>query len=201
MTRNFEKLSAAHLRSILDWSREELTRFLRLAGDPPGKFRCYEQRLVAICLAQGAAQHWTDLEGCEGRDQCLCVSDEKIQKKEYRVLANGQVISGIKDIDIWFFFEPDTSVRISSWKHCRKESRGVLDGIGEFGIDFMKKEIPRHILDTAGGNEPREMIRTYLRDSDHGREHLAKKSVIGLFPESLFSQVLWCVFRERCADD
>ena len=54
-TRTFRPLGRDDMREVRRLAFEELDRFLFAAGSPPGKYARYADRLVAICLAQGAA--------------------------------------------------------------------------------------------------------------------------------------------------
>src|SRR3989442_12478075 len=120
MSRIFQSLSRSDLEELREHALTELDRFLTRAGDPAGKFRRYEHRLIAICLGQGTAQHFVDLQAPSVFDNEVVVSSEKIAAKSHKVLPSGQVISGIKDIDVWFFFEHDDAVPIPNVRHCRK---------------------------------------------------------------------------------
>ena len=51
MSRTFQNLSSIDLAEIREHALPELDRFLDRAGDTPGKFRRYENRLIAICLS------------------------------------------------------------------------------------------------------------------------------------------------------
>ena len=104
MNRIFQRLSSNDLEKIREYALEELQRFLTYAGNPQGKYRRYENRLIAICLGQGAAQHFIDLQELSVFDNEVKLEQKKIQEKGYKVDSNGKVISGIKDIDVWFFF-------------------------------------------------------------------------------------------------
>lgn len=56
--RLYIKLGVDDLREMKDYGLNELDRFLHEIAS--GKYRAYESRLIAICLCQGAAQHFVD---------------------------------------------------------------------------------------------------------------------------------------------
>jgi hypothetical protein len=197
MERTFQVLSYDDLEEFRASSLIELDRFLAQAGNPPGKFRCYESRLIAICLAQGAAQHFVDLKGQNVFDNEVFVSAEEIAEKGFKVLPDGQVINGVKDIDVWFFFESDLLVRIPNRQHCRKSTTTLLSAFGERRFDFMKKGISETILGRITDRNPKTIVRTYLQGTEHGRNYLSKKSLIGLYPDSCFGYLFWATKRFR----
>jgi hypothetical protein len=53
MTRTFDPLQTGDLQEIRAYELDELERFLYQAGNLPGKFAHYQDRLIAICLCQG----------------------------------------------------------------------------------------------------------------------------------------------------
>ncbi|PYV23749.1 MAG: hypothetical protein DMG27_14845 [Acidobacteria bacterium] len=85
--RDYRALSEQDLQELLDPSDKELRRFLKTGN---GKYAVYQERLIAVCLCQGAAKHFLDQQ------------------------------TGVKDIDIWFFFEEHDLVRISNFRNARK---------------------------------------------------------------------------------
>lgn len=44
-------------------------------GSPPGKYSRYTSRLIAICLAQGVAQHLVDLDVTDVYDNEVAVGE------------------------------------------------------------------------------------------------------------------------------
>jgi hypothetical protein len=53
--RTYEKLTKEDLKEIEQYAKEELKRFLNKE-----KYKVYENKLIAICLCQGAAQHFVE---------------------------------------------------------------------------------------------------------------------------------------------
>ncbi len=191
MNRTFQRLSRNDLKKICEYALEELERFLTCAGNPRGKYHRYENRLIAICLGQGAAQHFVDLQELSVFDNEVKVEKKKINEKGYQIESNGKVISGVKDIDVWFFFEQDDDLKIPDIKNCRKSIQKEFGNLGERNIDFLKKGLLRK-------GSPRETIRSYLKGNNRGGDtwrYLAQKSLIGLEPASLFGEILWATKR------
>ena len=190
MNRTFQVLSSDDLAKIRECALEELERFLTCAGNPRGKYHRYENRLIAICLGQGAAQHFVDLQELSVFDNEVKIKKEKINKKGYQIESNGKVISGIKDIDVWFFFEQDDDLKIPD----RYPIKGIQKDFGNLGarrIEFLRKGLIRE-------SSPRKTVRSYLKGNNRGGNtwrHLAQKSFVGLEPASLFGEILWATKR------
>jgi len=190
MARDYIKLTRSDLREIRDYALEELDRFLYRAGSPAGKFRAYRSRLIAICLCQGAAQHYAQCTGIPSRRQII-VRRSTIREKRYR-LEQGRVLAGLKDIDVWFFFKALQRIIIPDIRNCRKHSVRSFTRLGQRELDFMKKAIKKPIRAKAKGNRPADIVRSYL---EHGgtksSKCLSKSSIIGLYPKSLFGRLIW----------
>ncbi len=195
MSRTFQNISRIDLQEIRDHSLRELASFLNHAGNPSGKFRCYANRLIAICLGQGTAQHFIDLQGFQSFDNHVTVSPEKILEKGHRVLASGQVISGIKDIDVWFFFEHEDAVPIPNRRHCKRSWPAHFKNLGKRDLDFMKKGVAGDLVNQIPGRNPIAIVRSYLQNTPHGRDYLSRKSLVGLYPDSVFQQLFWATRR------
>jgi hypothetical protein len=147
--------------------------------------------LIAICLGQGAAQHFVDLQDLSVFDNEVLVSPEKIAAKGHNVLPSGQVISGIKDIDIWFFFEHDDAIPIPNIRHCRKSVTTHFRNIGERRLDFMKKGVSETLSRQITSPNPKVIVRSYLQSTEHGQRYLSRKSLVGLYPVSVFEHLFW----------
>jgi hypothetical protein len=185
-------MERSDLEEIRRLSLTELDRFLNLAGNPPGKYLRYGERLIAICLAQGAAQHFIDTRVGQDFDREVAVGPQEVLEKGLRVLSNGQVISGVKDIDVWFFFQQLPGCPIASMRHCRKYISNSVGKLGERSIDFMKKGISADLVEHG---DARGTVRAYLRGTEHGRRYLSKKSIVGLYPDAVFAEPFWRVKR------
>lgn len=190
MNRIFQRLSSNDLEKIREYALEEFQRFLTYAGNPQGKYRRYENRLIAICLGQGAAQHFIDLQELSVFDNEVKLEQQKIQEKGYKVDSNGKVISGIKDIDVWFFFEQDDDLKIPN-RYSIKSIQKDFGNLGARRIDFLRKGLIWQI-------SRRETICSYLKANNRVGStgwYLAQKSLVGLEPASLFGEILWATKR------
>jgi hypothetical protein len=190
MDRTFGRLDVANLHEVRHYTLSEVDRFLNVAGTPPGKYLRYADRLIGVCLAHGAAQHFVDLQSAGTFDNEVSVSRAEINRKGFRVLRNGRVINGINDLDVYFFFRQDEILPIPN-RYRRKSLMVNLEALGERRLDFMRKGIPESVLTQAASDHPRDIIRAYIQESHHGRHYLSKKSLIGLHPDALFGQLAW----------
>jgi hypothetical protein len=191
MTRTFDPLQTGDLQEIRAYALDELERFLYQAGNPPGKFAHYQDRLIAICLCQGAAQHFVDLLPEDAFDTEIEVSHERIGKKGLRVRPDDQVISGVKDIDVCLFFGHDDRTPIPVRNHCIKTVPATFQRLGHRDVDFLKKGVGCHGVQHATQRTPQEIVKSYLQHTDHGKNYLSKKSVVGLCPDTIFALPLW----------
>ncbi len=196
-SRTFEPIEDQDLQEILNFSKQELRRFLEQAGTPAGKYNAYSDRLLAVCLVQGAAQHFVDSRPDLRRDWVVEVPLHKIDEKGYRVNSDGEVTTGVKDIDVVFFFRHDSDVSIPSRNHCKKSIEHNLTAFGRRRFDFMKKGVRLEALGLGADANPTHLVQSYLAKTSHGRDYLSKKSVIGLFPSSIFGHTLWASHRKK----
>ncbi|MFC1578975.1 hypothetical protein ACFL3Y_01140 [Pseudomonadota bacterium] len=159
-------------RSFEKLNKRDLRKLLRLAlhdinsfFERNPRYRRYQgtEKLVALC--QGAALHYVD-----GRN-------------------------GIKDFDVWFFY-PDKGVRLPYRR------RGVVDfGPSRFGKQAGNAGYQGRSIDVLFRSDrafnrrnARSGIVEYLSHpkSDTPRL-LAKKAVVGLYPEPVFGEIMWPV--------
>jgi hypothetical protein len=189
--RTFEAIDEEDLLEVLRQCQQELRRFLEQAGTPAGKFQSYRDRLLAVCLVQGVAQHFVDTRPDLHADHEVEVTQSEIDEKGYRVNPDGRVTNGVKDIDVIFFFRHDPGVAIPNQRHCRKSSEHDLARLGRRRLDFMKKGVHLDALGLGVDTDPVRLVRFYLAQTDHGRDYLSKKSAVGLFPPSIFGRTLW----------
>jgi len=116
--------------------------------------------------------------------------------KGYKVDKTNRVLSGVKDIDVWFFFKENKSVKISDARNCRKSTNIALTHLGLRRFDFLKKSIKNEIMNKAVKKEPKDIISSYLiNDNNDTPSSLALKSIVGLYPETIFNSVIWKVKR------
>jgi hypothetical protein len=194
MERAYIRLFDDDLRRIRAYALEELDRFLHYSGSPPGKFCVYRKRLIAICLCQGAAQHYLQSEQTAHFDRTVVVPRDKIKKKRYRIDLNGKVMAGVRDIDVWLFFRPHPRIGIPHRGNCRKHTLRSLGRLGERDLDFMKKVVSATTLAKSKTSRPADIVRSYLEhENTQSSNYLANASVIGLYPNSLFARLIWKV--------
>ena len=123
-TRTFRRPRPDDLREVRRLALSEMERFLYAAGSPPGKYSLYADRLVAICLAQGAAQHLVDLDAAGAYDNEVRVDESEVRDKGLRVLPDGRVLSGVKDLDVVFFFPGGRPAAAPNQPASAQERRG-----------------------------------------------------------------------------
>ena len=93
---------------------------------------------------------------------------------------------GINDFDIWHFYLEITNVNFPYRAHKRIEN-----GYKGKPIDFLKRAIPKdkYNLDP---NNPEQVIMEYLdKRNTKTKKLLLNKAIIGLYPDKIFSKVLW----------
>ena len=190
-TRTFEAIDEQDFLEVLDFSQQELSRFLEQAGTPAAKYRGYRDRLLAVCLVQGVAQHFLDTRPDLRTDHDVQVPQSKIDEKGYRVTLDGRVINGVKDIDVIFFFRHNPHAPIPNRNHCIKSTEHNLKRPGRRRLDFMKKGVRLDALGLGVDTELAHLVHCYLAQTDHGRCYLSKKSVVGLLPPEIFARPLW----------
>jgi hypothetical protein len=195
LIRTFQNLSIEDLREIAQYGLNEFERFIKQAGCPKGKYLRYRDRLIAGCLVQGAAQHYIDLLPLANFDNICIVGENEIFEKGYKVTPEGLALSGVKDIDLIIFFHQDPLCPIPTRRHCMKSFSIDLSSLGPRRFDVMKKGVKESVLINEATATPSSAVRAYLKYTDHGRNYLAVKSVIGLFPESVFGLVIWATRR------
>ena len=191
VNRVYHELTEDDLLIMKRVSLHELDRFINQSGNPPGKYRVFEDKLIAVCLCQGAAQHFVEAKRFEDYDKVETISSEKIDEKDYKVLSTGDVLSGVKDIDILFFFREDKSVKIPKRRFYNKNDFASFKVFGLRRFDLMKTTIMDEVISLTTDNSPSSQVRSYLINTKHGKEHLSKASVVGLFPDDLFGKILW----------
>ena len=195
MDRTYVELNNKHLELLKNYSLQEFDRLIKDVA--AGKYRVYENKLIAICLCQGAAQHVVESKGLSECDHTDPVSKDEIDSKNLRVDETNQVLSGIKDFDIWFFFEDDENIKIPNPRNMRKSIEVEIPGMGSRIIDFMKKGVGNR-KSGYSVNKPKDSIIQYLtKRGTPAANNLKRKSVIAIYPESIAGDVMWSVKRVR----
>jgi hypothetical protein len=89
------------------------------------------------------------------------------------------------------FFHKDNDIAIPDAKNMRKEDKIFLDGFGNIKIHFMKKTIKNKSLN----NSIKDIMMSYVNSCRTKTAYcLSKKSIIGLYPESIYKVPIykWC---------
>lgn len=166
-TRSMKRILIQDLRQLLRLAFTERKRFFE--ANP--RYKASKNSLLCIALCQGAAKHYVDHK------------------------------NGVKDFDIWYFY-------------TRSRSKSHLSRLGRYGIvrdskmkkfgkntdypqfigrkvDLMIRELDAKLVDACGG-DARACISAYLyAGKTQSARELAKKAVVGLYPEKTFGQILW----------
>ena len=161
MRRSKQKITKRDLRKLLMLARADIDGFF-------DRKRVYKkpyhgkEKLVALC--QGAASHYID-----GKN-------------------------GVKDFDVWFFY-PQKGDVILPYRRT-----GVVDfGESKFGKNPNKPRFDGRNVDVLmrstkyfNRGNPKVCIEVYLSNcKTKTAKLLARKAVIGLYPENVFGEVLW----------
>ena len=158
-------------RSAEKITKSDLKKLLSLAKSDVEDFferkpeyrKLYRGKEVLIALCQGAALHYVD------------------------------GVNGVKDFDVWFFY-PKYS------KQLPYRRRGTVDfGSSKFGsfpkdVGFRGRRIDvlmRSDSDFSKGSASVRLERYLSNAKTSTAKHLARKAVVGLYPESVFGKVLW----------
>ena len=101
--------------------------------------------------------------------------------------------TGIKDIDIWFFFSKNAENRFNP-RWCKSKDLGLSkfgnnpNDIGYAGrrIDFFGRSVDKINDDAA------ESVRHWIQyDGGASSRYLAQKAVIGLYPDTTLGKPIW----------
>lgn len=194
MVRIYKRLTKNNLIQMREFALAELDRFLYRSGSPRGKYQVYDNRLITICLCQGAAQHYAQSQPLLTYDRTVHIPSKIVRQKGYRLGRRGRVLAGIKDIDFCFFFHRHPEIRIPDINNCRKHIVGSFDRLGDCDLDFMKKTISDGLVASAKSGRPTDIIRSYLRNAHTLTSNCwAEASVVGLYPNPLFGRLIWRV--------
>lgn len=124
--------------------------------------RQYKDRLILLALCQGGAQHYVD------------------------------GVTGVKDLDVWAFFRGGIETPFpwrARWRADFGPSRLGRHPADEgyFGrrVDVMGRSI------AAIGSNGEEWVLAWLHGRSKSARLLAKRPMIGLFPQELFARPLW----------
>lgn len=91
---------------------------------------------------------------------------------------------GINDFDIWHFYVENNVTKFPYRAHKR-----LAAGYKGKPIDFLKRTIPK---DICSSNNPDQILMKYLlQKNTNTKRLLLKQAIIGLFPDKIFSKVIW----------
>ena len=170
--RSFLRIERSHLLKLRDIA---FTDQKDLFARNPRFQRAYAGRLMAIALCQGAALHF--LGG----------------------------ISGVKDFDVWsFYLEPvQSELKRMNWN---RRLKSVESELPEFGahpddlksgfrtrrVDLLARSLLSRVIERHG-NDATVSLQAYLGDGPARTSpwYLAKKAVVGLWPDEVLGKVLW----------
>jgi len=188
------------VRSFAPLTREHLDRLVAQASVDHGKFTRpdgrseYSGRRVAVVLAQGAAQHWVDVQ------------------------AGVAHPNGVKDLDVWTFYAARPGSRFPADKRETHADFGLSSlGRQEYTpaevaalgprvhrwekydgrrVDFLMRALP--VPPGCPPEEAGEAILNWLSAGAQARSdkkpsswHLSRKAVVGLWPAPLAGRTLW----------
>jgi len=159
--RSFERLSLDDLRRLAELA---LTDLRGLYARRPETASLYADRLIALCLCQGAAEHFVH----PGR--------------------------GIKDLDVWAFYRehparafPYRRRGIVDFGRSKLGRHPNDKGFAGRRVDVIGRSIP-----TQNGENRIEAIRDWLRGQhSESAQHLARRPVVLIYPEDSLGKVIW----------
>lgn len=197
MGRVFEKLTIKNLEEIRNYALAELEKFLYTE---PCKYEVYEKHLIAICLCQGAAQHYVDGLDINEFDNIFKVGESEITKLNDKMegikFDRGNLRTGIHDIDVWMFFKEDDTIKIPHRGNKKSTIEASLSGLGSLSFDFMKKTISEKVINQSSSLSPKDILESYLNNAEtDSSEFLSQKSIVGLYPLEIFAEPIWRVKR------
>lgn len=103
---------------------------------------------------------------------------------------------GIKDFDIWHFYVEDENTNFPN-----RAKKSIENGYKGRRIDFLKRAIPKNIYQKYP-DDPEKVIMEYLFQRDTKTKNLLlQKAIIGLYPDKIFSKVLWEGEKENYNDN
>ena len=164
--RSNEKITINDLKQLRDLALEDLQDFFNRCQ----RYKPYRTSLILIALCQGAALHYLD------------------------------GYTGVKDFDVWSFFTEIPTVRFP-YRRLKK----VESGLVKFGVhplyfrwnyksrhvDLLMRRFRTDIVKRNRG-DPQGCITEYLtRGGTKSARELAKKAVIGLYPDVILGKVLY----------
>jgi hypothetical protein len=157
--RSYEPLTQIDLRRVVQLVLRELVDIYAHAAVA----KTYRDRLFAMALCQGSAQHYIDMK------------------------------NGVKDIDVWAFFRAGLAKPFpyrARWtidfgaSHLGRHPSDI--GYAGRRIDLIGRSIEMH-----RGEVPEAAIIRWLNTRTESAKLISQRPVIGLHPENLFGRRLW----------
>jgi hypothetical protein len=168
--RSFEKITQADLHRLSSLALADFEDFFRRYH----QWRAYRERLMLICLCQGAARHYVTPSFGVATDRA----------------------GGVNDFDVWGFFRHDPNDR-----PFPPRRHGLQDfGPSKFGrsVDDKPRFIGRRVdvwgrsIEKLPSENPIQAVQRYLRThhSDSARL-VAERPVVVLWPAERLGEIIW----------
>ena len=157
--RSWETIGQHHLHRLAEIAIDDLEDFRRRSETG----RLYRDRLILICLCQGAAGHFVH------RDR------------------------GVKDFDVWAFFREHPEQPFPYRRHGKRDfgpSRFGRHPDDEHrrgrGVDLFGRSIP-----CENGQDPHDCVRRWLGSGRTSSRQIAKSAVVVIHPEEEAGSIIW----------
>ncbi len=159
--RSYRRIEDKDLERLAELAQEDLKRLYKDSSDTIGR---YKDRLLMLCLCQGAAKHFI-----YGRH-------------------------GVKDFDVWAFFStsPDLprfhsrSYKSVDFGPSRFGRHPVDEGFKGRRVDMLRTAIE------CNDEDPEKCIQKWLREGKSKNAlWLAQRPVVIIYPNELLGKVIW----------
>ena len=158
--RSWETIREHHLRRLAEMAVGDLEDFFQRYPDTSSRYR---DRLILICLCQGAAGHFVH------RDR------------------------GVKDFDVWAFFRKHQERAFPSRRHGRRDfgpSRFGRHPDHEYrrgrGVDLFGRSIP-----CESRQDPHDCVRGWICGKGASSREIRKNPVVVIHPEAEVGSIIW----------
>ena len=136
----------------------------RFVGGNRGKYGWCESHLLMLCLCQGATEHY-------------------IRRKR-----------GVKDFDVWAFYEVQTGEKSFPWRRYSTEDFGHSrfgrnpcdEGYTGRRIDVFGRSITRKT-----GQSPENAVLAWVHSKRKSTRHIVTNPVVAIYPERDCGRVIW----------
>jgi hypothetical protein len=144
--RSFEPISSVDLQRLDQLARDDLADlFSRLP-----RYAVYQDRILLVCLCQGAAQHWVDQ------------------------------TNGVKDFDVWVFLHAHPTTPFPAKRIGHKDFGASSFGRSQQDAQYAGRRVDilgRSILH-ADGSDIRASVLAWLHGRTESAQHLRKRPLI-----------------------